>query len=87
MMDAIRILRGCGASGVSLAAGTVYTVPGEVSERDADILVRLGKAEAVAAPAAPVEAEPAIGVEYGLPDVQNVPPMPRVGRPRKAKES
>ena len=59
MMDAIRILRGCGASGVSLAAGTVYTVPSEVSDRDADILVRLGKAEAVAVSVAPVEARPA----------------------------
>lgn len=52
MMDAIRILRGCGASGRSLASGTVYAVPGEVSERGADILVRLGKAEPAKLPAA-----------------------------------
>ena len=45
-MDAIRILRGCGASGQSLSAGRTYTVPGEVSRRDAELLVRLGKAQA-----------------------------------------
>lgn len=48
-MSAIKILRGCGASGASLAAGRQYAVPGEVSEKDAAILVRLGKAEYVAA--------------------------------------
>lgn len=48
-MSAIKILRGCGASGASLAAGRVYAVPIEVSEKDAAILVRLGKAEHVAA--------------------------------------
>ena len=44
-MNAIRILRGCGASGQSLTAGCTYTVPGEVSLRDAELLVRLGKAQ------------------------------------------
>ncbi|MEW5708774.1 MAG: hypothetical protein AB1830_07705 [Pseudomonadota bacterium] len=48
-IDAIRILRGCGASGRSLAAGTVYRVPEEVGAEDAAALVRLGKAEACAA--------------------------------------
>jgi hypothetical protein len=42
---AIRVLRGCGASGRSLVAGTVYAVPGDVSEADALLLVQLGKAE------------------------------------------
>lgn len=52
MMDAIKVLRGCRASGKGLAAGTVYAVPGEVSAADAGILVRMGKAEAAqAAPA------------------------------------
>lgn len=44
-MDAIRILRGCGASGQSLAAGSTHTVPVDVSMRDAELLVRLGKAQ------------------------------------------
>ena len=35
------------------AAGTVYAVPGEVSDADAGLLIRLGKAEAVETPAAP----------------------------------
>ena len=58
-MDAIRILRGCGASGTSLTAGTVYAVPGEVSDTDAAILVRMGKAEQCEQPAPPAaKAEP-----------------------------
>lgn len=53
-MEAIKVLRGCGATGgKSLAAGTVYAVPGEVSDADAGLLIRLGKAEAVETPAAP----------------------------------
>jgi hypothetical protein len=43
-MDAIRVLVGCGASGKSLAPGTVYTVPDEVSHDDAALLVRIGRA-------------------------------------------
>lgn len=43
-MTSIKVLRGCGASGQSLAAGTVYAVPAQVSESDALLLVRLGKA-------------------------------------------
>lgn len=43
----IKVLRGCGASGVSLTAGTVYAVPAQVSEADAMILIRLKKAEPV----------------------------------------
>lgn len=54
MMDAIKVLRGCGASGASLTAGTVYAVPGDVSAADAAILVRMGKAE-VATPATPAD--------------------------------
>ena len=49
-MEAIRILRGCGASGQPMEAGRVYSVPGEVSEADAAILVRMGKAEAAEKP-------------------------------------
>ena len=45
-MNAIRILRGCGASGgASLQSGRVYSVPEEVTRADAELLVRLGKAE------------------------------------------
>lgn len=47
----IKILRGCGASGKSLEAGRIYSVPDEVSGRDAEILTRLGKAEAYEKPA------------------------------------
>lgn len=43
----IKILRGCGASGQSLDAGQVYSVPEEVSQSDARILVNLGKAQYV----------------------------------------
>lgn len=43
----IKILRGCGASGKSLSAGTVYAVPAQVSEADAMLLVMLKKAEPV----------------------------------------
>jgi len=45
-MNAVKILRGCGATGgQSLLAGRTYAVPSEVSEKDADLLIRLGKAE------------------------------------------
>lgn len=44
----IKVLIGCGASGKSLVAGHTYAVPDEVSVRDADILIRMGKAEACA---------------------------------------
>jgi hypothetical protein len=43
-MNFIKVLRGCGASGKSLVAGTVYAVPREVSESDARLLVQIGKA-------------------------------------------
>lgn len=55
----IRILRGCGASGRSLVAGRVYAVPADVSRADADLLIRLGKAEKAAAPDPEPEPEPA----------------------------
>ena len=71
MMDAIKVLRGCGASGASLTAGTVYAVPGEVSAADAAILVRLGKASPAEVPTA---AEPA-------------PEVARPRRTRKAVDS
>ena len=44
---AILVLDGCGASGVSLAERAIYSVPDEVSLRDAELLIRMGKAEAV----------------------------------------
>lgn len=40
----VRITRNTSASGVSLAAGTVLAVPKDLSEPDARVLVRLGKA-------------------------------------------
>jgi len=43
-IDAIRVLVGCSASGKSLEPGTVYTVPDEVSQEDAALLVRIGRA-------------------------------------------
>lgn len=46
-MEAIRILTKCAASGQHLPAGKVCKVPSEVSEKDAAILVRIGRAEAV----------------------------------------
>lgn len=42
----IKVIRACGASGNSLEAGRIYSVPGEVSEKDASALIRMGKAEA-----------------------------------------
>lgn len=42
----LKVLTGCGASGQSLVAGHTYKVPDEVSAKDADTLIRLGKAEA-----------------------------------------
>lgn len=55
-MNAIKVTRGCGASGKSLVAGTVYAVPGDVSRADADLLIRLGKAQAaVMEPPAPTK--------------------------------
>lgn len=47
---AIKALAGCGASGQSLAAGHTYLVPDEVSEKDAGILIRMGKAAACERP-------------------------------------
>lgn len=52
-MNAIKVLRGCGASGQSLQAGVIYAVPDAVSEKDAALLIRLGKAEAAETEAAP----------------------------------
>lgn len=49
-MNAIQVLRGCGASGVMLEAGRTYAVPGEVSESDASLLIRMGKAVGVNLP-------------------------------------
>lgn len=54
-IQAIKVLTGCGASGKSLAADTVYTVPGEVSEADAALLVRMGRAELAEIPAKPAK--------------------------------
>lgn len=54
----IKTLRGCGASGQSLIAGTVYAVPSEVSQADADLLIRLGKAIETAEPETETEAAP-----------------------------
>lgn len=46
----IKVTRGCGASGKSLVAGKVYTVPEQVSEADARLLIVLGKAVAFVKP-------------------------------------
>ncbi len=43
----ILIIDACGASGVSLEARKTYAVPADVSEKDAAILVRMGRAVAV----------------------------------------
>ena len=49
-MDKIKVIKACGASGESLEAGKTYSVPDQVSEKDAVILVGMGKAEKVATP-------------------------------------
>lgn len=75
-MQAIRILRGCGASGQSLGAGIVYAVPAEVSEKDAAILVRMGKAE----PAELARAKPAASAdlcEKPAPPAAKIESVPR----------
>jgi hypothetical protein len=43
-MQALRILANCLASGQPLEAGRVYRVPAEISQFDADALVRMGRA-------------------------------------------
>lgn len=45
-MKAIRFLATCLAAGEHREAGTVYTVPGQISADEAEYLVRLGRAEA-----------------------------------------
>lgn len=52
-LSSIRIVRSCLATGGVLVAGKVYAIPSEVSENDAGILVRMGKAERVAGAPAP----------------------------------
>ena len=47
IIAAILILDGCSASGESLAERAIYAVPDEVSDKDARILISLGKAQAV----------------------------------------
>ena len=44
-IKAIKPLVGCGASGQSLIAGQVYTVPDDISLADAEVLIRMGKVE------------------------------------------
>lgn len=46
-MHAIKILRGVGVSGKSLEAGKIYKVSDEVSLKDAQLIVAMGKAVAV----------------------------------------
>lgn len=55
MAKFLKVTRGVGASGVSLAQGKIYRVPGDVSERDAAIICRLGKGEMVDAPEKPAK--------------------------------
>ncbi len=47
---AIKIIMGCSASGQSLVGGETYTVPDQVSDEDARLLILLGKAMAVVTP-------------------------------------
>lgn len=51
MMEAIRILTGCRASGRGYAAGETCRVPDDVGADDAALLVRLGRAERIEQPA------------------------------------
>jgi len=44
-MKALRILANCFAPGKPLVEGIVYAVPDDVSETDAEALVRMGRAE------------------------------------------
>lgn len=41
----IKVTRGCSASGKSLEAGKIYSVPEDISEVDAAILISMKKAE------------------------------------------
>lgn len=66
-MQAIRILRGCGASGQSLEAGRVYAVPSEVSASDAALLVRIGKAEAHEPQSSAAVSEQRFDTDTGIP--------------------
>jgi hypothetical protein len=45
MMEAIRILSSCLASGKYYEAGQIALIPGDISLLDADLLVRMGRAE------------------------------------------
>lgn len=51
-MAAIRILRGCFVAGQPLLTGNTYRVPTDLSDRDANSIVRMGKAEFVDVPEA-----------------------------------
>lgn len=57
MMTTIRILSNCLASGQPLEAGRVYRVPAEVSQADAEVLLRMGRAVEVDGPAEQAEPE------------------------------
>jgi hypothetical protein len=43
-MTALRILANCLASGQPLEAGRVYRVPADISQADAEVLLRMGRA-------------------------------------------
>jgi len=53
-MTKIKVTAGCSVTNQTLSAGNVYTVPEQVSEADAKVLLRLNKAVVL-------EAEPATG--------------------------
>lgn len=57
MVARIRIERGCLAAGQALLAGSEYDVPAQVSEADALLIVRIGKAQFVEVTEAPAPAE------------------------------
>lgn len=52
-MAAIRILRGCFVAGQPMLTGNTYRVPNDLSDRDANSIVRMGKAEFIDEPEAP----------------------------------
>lgn len=76
-MQRIFVLRGCGASGVSLRAGEVA----EVSNADARVLIALGKARPYADPALPA-IDPEM-VETRDPGPEHRDPAPRPKRTKK----
>lgn len=71
----VQVIKAFMFAGKRVEPGSIVDMP----VADAAYVIGLKRAERI------VESEPVVGVEFGLPDVKSVPPMPPVRRPRKAK--